>query len=57
MIDENTPVYPYNYWNEHPDFPSADWRYEVADRETRQGYWEWVKDKIEQAKYNKKEPS
>lgn len=29
-------------WGEHPRFPVAEWRHEVANDETRQGYWEWV---------------
>ena len=34
------------YWSEHPDFPSEDWQYEVACRNTRRGYWEWVEAKL-----------
>jgi len=30
------------YWGEHPVHSVADWRYEVANNDTRQGYWEWV---------------
>lgn len=30
------------HWGEHPDHPVADWRYEVANDDTRSGYWEWV---------------
>lgn len=30
------------HWAEHDKFPSRDWRYEVADGDTRLGYWEWV---------------
>jgi hypothetical protein len=29
-------------WGEHPDHPSSDWRAEVHNEDTRQGYWEWV---------------
>ena len=32
----------YGYWGEHPDFPVADWQYEVANNDTRASYWEWV---------------
>lgn len=32
----------YGYWNQHPEFPFADWQYEVANNDTRAGYWEWV---------------
>ena len=29
------------YWGEHPDYPRVDWKWEVADDSTMQGYWEW----------------
>jgi hypothetical protein len=29
-------------WGEDPDYPRADWRYQVANGDTNQGYWEWV---------------
>jgi hypothetical protein len=32
----------YGYWGEHPDYSAADWRYEVLENYTRQGYWQWV---------------
>jgi len=35
------------YWGEHPDYPDNDWRREVQDENTRQGYWEWVFGNIE----------
>ena len=35
------------YWGEHPDYPVADWQYEVANRDTRQGYWDWVESSID----------
>lgn len=31
-----------SYWDEHPDFPVSDWQYEVANGDTKVGYWEWV---------------
>ena len=34
-------------WGVHPDFPVSDWRYEVANDDTRLGYWEWVQAAIE----------
>lgn len=37
------------YWGEHPDFPVADWQYEVSNGDTRSGYWEWVEKKVEDA--------
>lgn len=42
--DENGGV-----WGEHDDFPVSDWRYEVANQDTRTGYWEWVAARVEQA--------
>ena len=36
-------------WGEHPDFPVEDWQQEVAADDTRKGYWERVKGKIEAA--------
>jgi len=29
-------------WGEHPDYPVSDWQYEVANGDTRLGYWDWV---------------
>jgi hypothetical protein len=34
-------------WGEHPDYPVDEWQAEVANDDTRKGYWEWVKAKIE----------
>jgi hypothetical protein len=32
-----------NYWHdEHPDYPVRDWQTEVANGDTRRGYWEFV---------------
>lgn len=31
------------YWHaEHPDFSFEDWQIEVANNDTRLGYWQWV---------------
>ena len=38
-----------DYWADHPLYSAADWRYEVANGDTRQGYWEWVSDREEEA--------
>jgi hypothetical protein len=35
------------YWGEHPDYPVSDWQYEVQNNDTRNGYWDWVSNKIE----------
>jgi hypothetical protein len=32
----------YGHWGEHPEYPLEDWRREVAENDTRMGYWEWV---------------
>ncbi len=32
----------YGPWGEHPDHPVDDWKYEVANDDTRLGYWAWV---------------
>lgn len=36
-------------WDEHPDFPVSDWKYEVENDDIRIGYREWVDSKIAQA--------
>jgi len=37
------------YWSEHPDYPVEDWVAAVVNEDTRQGYWEWVKAKLDDA--------
>ena len=37
-----------DYWMDDPEYPSADWKYEVANDDTRLGYWEWVASRREQ---------
>lgn len=34
-------------WGEHPEWPVSDWQIEVANGDTRRGYWEWVAANIE----------
>ncbi len=36
-------------WGSDPDYPVADWQYEVANDDTRLGYWEWVEAQREHA--------
>lgn len=37
-------------WGEHPEYPVADWRYQVNnDDDTRAGYWEWVATELQLA--------
>jgi hypothetical protein len=49
------------YWGAHPDYLPEDWQYEVANRVTRCGYWEWVEARVQNAKdaddINKMEPA
>lgn len=33
-------------WGQHPDYPMSVWQEEVANKETRVGYWEWVTGRI-----------
>lgn len=32
----------YGYWQDHPKYPVEDWRFEVANGDSRQSYWDWV---------------
>ena len=34
-------------WGEFPEHPVDDWKYEVANGDTRLGYWTWVANKLE----------
>ena len=34
------------YWGEHPEYPVEDWIADVANGDTRRGYWEWVEAKL-----------
>jgi hypothetical protein len=38
----------YGAWGEHPDHMPEDWQSEVANGDTRRGYWSWVAVQIEQ---------
>jgi len=37
------------YWQENSDFPLRNWMDEVQNEDTRQGYWEWLVEKMEEA--------
>jgi len=39
-----------SHWDEEKDFPVGDWKYEVANDDTRLGYTEWVESQKEQAR-------
>jgi len=34
-------------WGEHPNHPVSDWQYEVANGDTRLGYWGWAEHQAE----------
>lgn len=36
----------YGSWGSHPNHPVEDWQSEVADDETRLGYWDWLEQMI-----------
>ena len=42
-------------WGEHPDHPTADWKYEVENGDTFLGYWEWVYCKLDEAETDSEE--
>lgn len=35
------------YVTEHPDWPWQDWQYDVAQGDTKLGYWDWVQHNVE----------
>ncbi len=45
-IDATLLANKYGHWGSHPDHPFGDWQYEVANEDTRLGYWEWVAQEI-----------
>jgi hypothetical protein len=48
MSYADAPTIPhYSDTEEHPSFPKLDWRYEIANDDTRLGYDDWVASKIE----------
>ncbi len=36
----------FGYWGESPSYPVADWKYAVANGDTRHGYWMWAASKV-----------
>jgi hypothetical protein len=43
MQSANVPPEGQNYWqDEDPEHPVSDWQTEVANGDTRAGYWEWA---------------
>lgn len=41
-----------SHWKDDPEFPSEDWKYEVANGDTRLGYREWVEYQRDAKKYD-----
>lgn len=39
-----------DYWGENSEFPVEDWKYQVANGDTRRGYWEWIEAEQEAAR-------
>ena len=37
------------HWRNHPNYSHQDWMAEVANNDTRLGYWQWVASQVEQA--------
>lgn len=37
----------YGVWGAHPYFGLTDWQYEIANNDTRSGYWTWVFNQIQ----------
>ena len=37
-----------SHWDEDTDYPIGDWKYFVENDDTREGYWEWVKNQKQQ---------
>lgn len=31
-----------DHWDENSEYPLSDWKEEVANNETRLGYWDWI---------------
>jgi hypothetical protein len=47
----NAPTAKIPHWEDDPDFPSEDWKYEVANGDTRLGYHQWVEHQREAKKH------
>lgn len=48
IIEELEKTFKESHWAEHPTYPLEDWRYEVANDDTRQGYRDWLYNRLEQ---------
>ncbi|MHD0294308.1 hypothetical protein [Rhodococcus qingshengii] len=47
--NESVLVEQFGVWGEHPSHPARDWQHEVADGDTRLGYWAWVAAQLDNA--------
>lgn len=52
-MDNNKPLKGHSYWGQSKKFPVKDWQYEVANGDTRHGYWDWVRNCIATAMHDK----
>jgi hypothetical protein len=46
MLDQEQ-IDNWDHWDSHPAYPVEDWKYEVANDDTRLGYKEWLKHRLE----------
>lgn len=57
IFDElDPPVIVPSTWEEHVAYPVADWKYEVANDDTRLGYREWVEAQISWKQFEETQP-
>jgi len=40
--EEHAGAIPQDPWRDDPTYPPSDWHYQVANGDTRRGYWDWV---------------
>ena len=43
----NVPTRGLDYWDSYPEYPVESWRQGVATDQTRRGYWEWVRQRLD----------
>ncbi len=41
-LHQKTYMAPTDHWQDDPEFSFSEWQYEVAQNDTRLGYWQWV---------------
>ncbi len=44
-----------DFWGEHPVISRAEWRDEVAAKDTQLGYWEWLSHRLEEEEQRQRE--